>query len=366
MNRIIIIGNGFDLAHGLKTRYKDFIDYILETEKSNVIDKIGKPNFNVQYVYNDDLIYVTSPCSLSEIRNINYKAQGLEFFEEINKLNISEYVGNYKVALKVQYVNYFFSKLIANNNLCNWVDIEYEYYKALMECVNDERKYGIKTLNIEFEKIKNALEKYLSIQMKNEYNLSEKIMEKLKLIIKPVEVKGYNASNLDDNILILNFNYTNVIEKYLSTYFQFSKNKIKCIYIHGQLENPNNKIIFGYGDELDKDYSLIERKNNNMFLDNIKSIKYSETKNYNELMAYLQPYVYEIYIMGHSCGVSDKTLLNTLFENLNCSMIKIFYHKISENEDNYIDVYKNISRVFTDKQRMRKIVLNKQDCVPLI
>ena len=30
MNRIILIGNGFDLAHGLKTSYKDFIDYYWE------------------------------------------------------------------------------------------------------------------------------------------------------------------------------------------------------------------------------------------------------------------------------------------------------------------------------------------------
>lgn len=26
MNRLIIIGNGFDLAHGLKTSYMDFIN----------------------------------------------------------------------------------------------------------------------------------------------------------------------------------------------------------------------------------------------------------------------------------------------------------------------------------------------------
>ena len=25
MNRLVLIGNGFDLAHGLKTSYKDFI-----------------------------------------------------------------------------------------------------------------------------------------------------------------------------------------------------------------------------------------------------------------------------------------------------------------------------------------------------
>ena len=27
MNRIIIVGNGFDLAHGLKTKYEDFINW---------------------------------------------------------------------------------------------------------------------------------------------------------------------------------------------------------------------------------------------------------------------------------------------------------------------------------------------------
>ena len=30
MNRIIIVGNGFDLAHGLKTSYKDFISWYWE------------------------------------------------------------------------------------------------------------------------------------------------------------------------------------------------------------------------------------------------------------------------------------------------------------------------------------------------
>ena len=27
MNRLIVIGNGFDMAHGLKTSYKDFIEW---------------------------------------------------------------------------------------------------------------------------------------------------------------------------------------------------------------------------------------------------------------------------------------------------------------------------------------------------
>jgi len=30
MNRIILIGNGFDLAHDLKTKYENFIDWLWE------------------------------------------------------------------------------------------------------------------------------------------------------------------------------------------------------------------------------------------------------------------------------------------------------------------------------------------------
>lgn len=30
MNRLLLIGNGFDIAHGLKTRYEIFIDWYWE------------------------------------------------------------------------------------------------------------------------------------------------------------------------------------------------------------------------------------------------------------------------------------------------------------------------------------------------
>ena len=35
MNRIILIGNGFDLAHGLPTRYEDFINPRFNNEVQN-------------------------------------------------------------------------------------------------------------------------------------------------------------------------------------------------------------------------------------------------------------------------------------------------------------------------------------------
>ena len=37
--KIIIIGNGFDLAHDLKTRYSDFIDFFMEKRSRKNLSK---------------------------------------------------------------------------------------------------------------------------------------------------------------------------------------------------------------------------------------------------------------------------------------------------------------------------------------
>ena len=41
MNRIIIIGNGFDLAHQLATRYEDFINWYWEDRGSYLVGSFG-------------------------------------------------------------------------------------------------------------------------------------------------------------------------------------------------------------------------------------------------------------------------------------------------------------------------------------
>ena len=51
MNRLILIGNGFDLAHGLKTSYKDFIFWYLDTCFNNAGIYENTP-------YEDEYIYV--------------------------------------------------------------------------------------------------------------------------------------------------------------------------------------------------------------------------------------------------------------------------------------------------------------------
>ena len=99
----------------------------------------------------------------------------------------------------------------------------------------------------------------------------------------------------------------------------------------------------------------------------MKTINYLQTSNYKKLLNMVESDVYQIFIMGHSCGLSDRTLLQTLFEHENCASIKIFYHKKKYPfTNNYTDIIQNISRIFTDKVKMRERVVNKTYCEPLV
>lgn len=136
-----------------------------------------------------------------------------------------------------------------------------------------------------------------------------------------------------------------------------------------RIDNEQNPVIFGYGDELDEDYKTISNLNDNSYLTNIKSIRYLETDNYRQLLQFIDTGPYQIYIMGHSCGNSDRTLLNTLFEHKNCVSIKPYYYEWTDEEgghsDNYIEIIQNISRNFNSMQLMRDRIVNKLYCRPL-
>ena len=105
--------------------------------------------------------------------------------------------------------------------------------------------------------------------------------------------------------------------------------------------------------------------NDNKCLQNIKSIKYLESNKYRKMLSFIESSPFQILVMGHSCGNSDRTLLNTLFEHKNCVSIKPYYYQKEDGSDNYLDIIQNVSRSFTDMKLMRDRVVNKTFCEPL-
>ena len=186
-------------------------------------------------------------------------------------------------------------------------------------------------------------------------------MENIGLDIKNYKEvsNNYEERNklLPERIMLLSFNYTETAKMY-------GNSNIEHNFIHGDLEHPKN-IIFGYGDELDKDYQGILDRNDNELLKNVKSVKYLETGHYHKMLEFLMSATFQVLIMGHSCGNSDRTLLNTVFEHENCVSIKPFYHKWADGSDNYLELVQNISRNFTNMQLFRDRVVNKEQCLTM-
>lgn len=365
MNKLILIGNGFDLAHGLKTSYQDFIDGYWE-EKVNPVkyaykcDRLiyRRPEDRFPTIYEDDDIKIDKILyfSMNDLDRLPEKYGYENFIQILAPANESS-------ESCLQYKNQFLQQIMKKKYLKNWpdwVDIEMEYYLALKKCSNNSDKEEIEKLNSDFLAIQKALERYLIAKIEDGITVSQSISDRIYSVIDAIIRNKYSRL---ESIMFLNFNYTPTIEKYTANRLAHTD---AVNYIHGELGNPNNPIIFGYGDEIDDKYKFIEQINDNRYLENIKSIRYLETKNYQKLLAFMDSDKYEIFIMGHSCGISDRTLLNTVFEHKNCCSIKFFYHRKKDGTDNFSDVIRNISRNFTNKPLMRKRVVNKNECEPLL
>jgi len=426
MNRVILIGNGFDLAHGMETSYKNFLDNYIN-EVSNKIDKEASTVQN-NIVFEDKIIAV-SKRPLDEPSNFKYGYDGIRMLSiELTPLK------TYSIHCK----NKFVHSILRDKEEKSWVDIEEEYYKALCDILNEKneeaQKDRIKDLNKSFSFIKEKLHEYLKTQKATQpiediynniyspINFDDLTIEPSNALLKEIEEvllspktdeQSRNAldkyfeqrrgcfqsedtpygffikrgefrttykdsdtnsdildkkeflSNhlLDDlrvpkDILFLNFNYT-------GTECLYIRERLSVNHIHGAIESEDNPIIFGYGDEYDDNYKAIEKLKNNDFLENIKSINYLNTSNYRNLISYIDSDYYQIFIMGHSCGLSDKTLLKTLFEHKNCACIKPYFHE-KEKSDDYSNLVMNISRCFDDKPLMRERVVNRIQCQPLV
>lgn len=277
MRNLFIIGNGFDLAHGLETSYNDFIKSFQKTV--NNADKI--------------LHYIL----LNEYNKVQRNWSDIEmlYFNILNNYNSQVYLMN-------------------NHQIAN-------VYKSS------------KDLNDDFELLKSHLNDYLD----NEQNQ-----------FRGIESIDYLFSIFNEKeTVILNFNYTNTLSRYLK-----DKENIKQINIHGEINNESNPMIFGFAAN-DKQSEVLIRKNDNELLRNIKRINYNLTTNKSKLNS-LQDNSnekFDVFIIGHSCGISDNLILSDIFNHPNTNTITPIYFKDPEG---YLQISININRIIDDYGKTNK------------
>lgn len=351
-NRIILIGNGFDRAAGLKTSYKDFIDsYIKNAVRC----------FFLENEYDSELISIRK-------KSTNYRESLKELLDALDKkesaIDALKFIEGVST---IQYKHSFFEEIIKTNNE-RWVDIEQYYFDKLLSIYNltghsnpFKRKLSrIEELNGFMDVLTSKLHTYISevdssakISFVNSplSSLIEKSQSKLNDEVSGL-ISRHSRREDPNNVIFLNFNYTNTVRSLTNN--SFVKNNISHINIHGQINNSNNPIIFGYGDDTNESYNRLEFEDNNELIRKIKSFQYPRTRNYHHLLNILGSKEFDIFIVGHSCGLSDRTLLKTIFEHENCLAIQNFHYK-GETDD--FNKRMQISRHFSNKTLMRERVL---------
>ncbi len=307
MRRVVIIGNGFDIAHGIKTSYYDFIQYLI-LESINGSKSIRKELFDAGYLYSENSTYEYIKNNFGDIATEK----------------------EYNLSNKIFFKNKLLLKIMLRFFEANWFDIETLYYEELCQCLNSSKYNGdlLEETNSDFATITKFLEKYLNSRFENkEINLIPEIKEILK-------------SGNPESLYLINFNYTPIARMYLDILNEIEDKSI--VHINGELYSEENPLIFGYGDSTDSKYLEILSKNNNSFLENLKQHKYKNWDSYDNIFEYLDKGNFEIFSIGHSLGLSDKTLLKEIFEHVNLNKIQLFHHKNKKGLEN---LRNNLSRI---------------------
>lgn len=342
---ILVIGNGFDLAHGLPTRYTDFLDFVDEfntyysTYKNKELEELYYSGFSHLYIflniksnYNEiskkinDLI--TDNHWLTLFNEENNKNNWVDFENEIskviqtldginNRFNNKIYLPKEKDITEIStdelnYLEKFFPNLKYESNPDD----------VSTTCISKEQILKIRdTLLLDLNRLTKCLEIYLILVSKTFLEGNDRV-KKLPLI---------ESLDIDH---VISFNYTDTFKLLYAP----NNDNIKYDFIHGKLSDLNDdsdsKLVLGIDEFISDD-----RKNTDLTFVDFKKyyqrVFKDSTCNYKTWLKYYKPSKdrkinpndaanglfypipngLNIYIFGHSIDVTDKDVLEKLLLN---------------------------------------------------
>ena len=335
--KVLVIGNGFDLAHNMRTKYKDFLDFIKQ--------------FNDFYELNNR----NSEAPIRSGDFINYLVRMFKTMDQRTSLLISELRQYTQDNI---WIKHFRSVMSERGE--NWVDFEKEISEVVrwMEQLFEEND-GLKALENTLRDVGSDVLREKNIFINDiiteigtgRYSSAEKLeqekitfyLQKLDELIRAFEIylltyvdetmgEKTDADIMDLNLgrddAVISFNYTNTYNKL------YKHNQVKAENVHflhgmAKLDNTceSNNMVMGiddYHEGADKDVKVKYLGFNKYFQRILKgtdaSYKNIFRNNQNEAEAIEH---LEIYFFGHSLDVTDKDILREIFES-RLSKITVF------------------------------------------
>lgn len=342
---ILVIGNGFDLAHELPTRYTNFLEFFI-----NLIPMCSSyKNFDFEdykTVYLNDCLLNKQ---IEKVSEYTYKVKndifGIEIKYSMLK-DIFEYVNH-------NFWIYYFVQLDKNEN---WIDFERDIFQVIQSIDDDmqgKNFYGQIDflsnfyLNMEFLYPTNSIidingkkqkAKITYQKLRNELHIDlNRLIRALEIyILQYIEKINIKVISPDikeivlkkNNIIptkVISFNYTNTFEKLYD-----KKKRMEYDYIHGKADIDNtietNNMVLGIDEYLpddrrNKDIEFIAFKK---FYQRIYKETGCKYKEWVDKIRLNKEQSHNLYIFGHSLDVTDKDVLRDLILNDNV-YTTIFY-----------------------------------------
>lgn len=315
---ILLIGNGFDLAHGLNTKYSDFLEFVDEIQNK------------------EDL----NDCYLNEFNSLIKDNVWIKYFLKVYKERLKEGKENWidfekEISSKIQSFDALY-KRIGNKRLSTGTSNttlnrnEWDSLSGLLKIINEEWN-AISSIKInQIKEIKNQLLIDLNRMTRSlEIYLAKEVEE------NPIDkIDFFESLSIDK---VLSFNYTNTYERL------YGNENIEYDYIHGKAKLDNNinrcNLVLGIDEylsdeEKDKNmefiqfkkfYQRIYKQTGSYYKDWIKSICDFQNGEKNKKAIRLFNLKNRLIIFGHSLDITDKDILKELILNEYIHTI-IYYH----------------------------------------
>lgn len=333
---LLIIGHGFDLAHGLLTRYSQFLDYcesVLHGDYGNISGNIitGFTDLLLDNIWYEYLITLYNEQSLIGENWIDFESEISKVIEYIDKNCEDLLEDSYDLLTKVL--------IETPTKLGEKREIFTDIFDKLYYSKNDKITVkGLREiLNKDLKRLTYTLEIYLS-----------EVVSK-----QPIVLYSQDINELKPNYII-NFNYTNT---YSSIYA-----RANSFHIHGYCRKDvyvgKNNMVLGideYWSERERD----EHTNFTIFKKFAQRIQkrtgiehkkiYDEMKSYNSLPTDESN---KVYIFGHSLDVTDKDILKMFFDD--DFQVTIFCRN-EETEGEYIA---NVIKIIGEDELIKRVNQN--------
>lgn len=334
---ILILGNGFDIAHGLKTKYCDFLNYC--ENKYPKTKNVGVDNSN-NFLFNNIWVKHFINKNISGDKWIDLEKEIYNVIVELSKL---PYFKNDISPEKYNNISFIVPKDYMGFNF----DDAKKYFKESSTFITRESFYvPIKDfIGFLYEQLRDFVkefEKYLTEETQS--------------------IKSTPEHNLRINskcVSLLNFNYTDTCEKLYKINFNYNNCGIrtKAVYVHGKINSSDCNLVLGTH-SFDNDQISVEF---NIFKKHHQRHKYGTIELYQDLLNELK-YPKKIYtpvfhIIGHSLDKTDHNILKHILLARERSVINVYYH----NEEALARMQNNIDLIIGEEEVMSKVKFIKQD-----